>query len=78
VKAETNAPRSRFLTATEVAVLLHTHRNTPSNMARQGKIRGAFKVGNNWRFDRAELEKSIPYREVQLGFMFGGSLSNAK
>lgn len=44
-----------FLTIPEVAVLLRIAERTAYKLAREGKLVGAAKVGNQWRVHREEL-----------------------
>jgi len=49
-------PEDEVLTMKEVAALLKIGEKTAYTMAQQGKLPG-FKVGGQWRFRRADLEK---------------------
>ena len=48
-----------FLTIPEVATLLRIGERTTYDLARQGKLGGAVKVGNQWRVDRKALRRWI-------------------
>jgi len=45
----------QFLTIQEVADLVRLGERTVYTLARDGRIGGATKIGNQWRFDRDEL-----------------------
>jgi len=45
----------QVLTIQEVAKVLRLGERTVYTLAREGRIGGAIKIGNQWRFDRDEL-----------------------
>jgi len=57
------APRERadspFFTTRELAELLRISHATIYRLLKSGRIKGAFKVGSDWRFDKASLEDWI-------------------
>jgi excisionase family DNA binding protein len=55
----------RIMTVAEVAVYLKVHRITVYRMARNRKI-PAFKIGDDWRFDRDAIDKWMNDRHVKL------------
>jgi excisionase family DNA binding protein len=62
--ADDATPR-RIMTVAEVAEYLKVHRATIYRMARKGKI-PAFKIGDDWRFDKDAIEKWMNDRHVKL------------
>jgi excisionase family DNA binding protein len=50
---------TQLLTAKEVAPLLRFNERTVKNLASEGKIPGAVRVGREWRFQRTEIERLI-------------------
>lgn len=61
-----------LMTLKETADLLRTHVSTLYRHSRQGKIPGAFKLGWDWRFDRATIERwtlsgGAPLEAIQNG-----------
>ena len=62
--ADDATPR-RIMTVAEVAEYLKVHRATIYRMARIGKI-PAFKIGDDWRFDKDAIEKWMNNRHVKL------------
>lgn len=52
----TPAPLPELLTFPEVRELLRISRNTLYRLSNAGKIPGAYKVGNSWRYPRVALE----------------------
>lgn len=52
----------QIMEAKEVAAYLHLHLFTIHKLARQGSLPG-FKIGNDWRFRRAAIEKWIKDKE---------------
>ena len=49
--------QAEFLTIAEVAQLLKIGQRTVYQLACEGRIGGAAKVGSQWRFDRVALHK---------------------
>ena len=49
--------RTEFLTIGEVANLLKLGERTVYQLAREGRLGGAAKVGNQWRFEKTALLK---------------------
>jgi excisionase family DNA binding protein len=62
--ADDATPR-RIMTVAEVAEYLKVHRATIYRMAGKGKI-PAFKIGDDWRFDKDAIEKWMNDRHVKL------------
>ena len=58
------APR-RIMTAPELAESLKVQRGTFYRWARKGKI-PAFKIGDDWRFDRGAIEKLVTDRTSEV------------
>jgi excisionase family DNA binding protein len=56
MKSRDDATPRRIMTAAEVAEYLQVHKGTIYRIARIGKI-PAFKIGDDWRFDRDAIEK---------------------
>jgi excisionase family DNA binding protein len=52
-------PEAEFLTIPEVAALLRIGERTTYDLARQGKLGGAVKVGSQWRVDRQAFRRWI-------------------
>jgi excisionase family DNA binding protein len=48
------------LTADELAERLKVSKSTVEEMARSGKLPGAFRIGKHWRFDLDVLRKALP------------------
>jgi excisionase family DNA binding protein len=48
------------LTADEIAEKLKVPRSTIEEMARAGKLPGAFRVGKHWRFDLDSFRTGLP------------------
>jgi excisionase family DNA binding protein len=48
------------LTADEIAEKLKVPRSTIEEMARAGKLPGAFRVGKHWRFDLDSVRTGLP------------------
>src|SRR5262245_30642130 len=62
----TNGQRLRLnevLTAEDLAAKLKIPASTLEELARRGKLKGAFKVGKHWRFDLDVLRNSLPIDE---------------
>jgi excisionase family DNA binding protein len=49
-------PENEVLTVAEVAAFLRVNRSTVYKLIRRGEL-PAFKVGSDWRFNRAQIEK---------------------
>jgi excisionase family DNA binding protein len=54
-------PLGAKLVAVEVAKHLRVHPTTVYRMAKRGELPG-FKIGSDWRFDRAQIEESMKSR----------------
>jgi excisionase family DNA binding protein len=54
--------RSEVLTALELASYLRIHPTTVYKLAKRGEL-PAFKVGGDWRFDRASIESWLESRK---------------
>ena len=50
---------ANLLTVTEVAALLRVSEQTVYRMTRAGKLAGATRVGNSWRFDSRRLDAGL-------------------
>jgi excisionase family DNA binding protein len=48
------------LTADEIAEKLKVPKSTIEEMARAGKLPGAFRVGKHWRFDLDSVQTGLP------------------
>jgi excisionase family DNA binding protein len=48
-----------FYTTGEVATFLRISERTAKDLAEQGHLPGAFKVGRQWRFNRYKLEEHV-------------------
>jgi len=55
MRKPTQPTQPEFLTIPDVAELLKLGERTVYQLAREGRIGGAAKVGGQWRFDRAAL-----------------------
>jgi excisionase family DNA binding protein len=64
MKSRADATPRRIMTVTEVAEHLKVNKATIYRMARIGKI-PAFKIGDDWRLDRAAIEKLMIDRQVK-------------
>ena len=62
--ADDTTPR-RIMTVAELAEYLKVHRATIYGMARKGKL-PAFKIADDWRFDRDAIEKWMNNRHLKL------------
>jgi excisionase family DNA binding protein len=51
-----NMPMNEVLTVAEVAAFLRVNRSTIYKLIRRGEL-PAFKVGSDWRFNRAQIEE---------------------
>jgi excisionase family DNA binding protein len=60
-----NWPESPVLTALELAKYLRIHPTTVYKLAKRGEL-PAFKVGGDWRFNRASIEKWLETRKNQF------------
>jgi excisionase family DNA binding protein len=58
-------PKSQVLTALELAGYLRIHPTTVYKLAKRGEL-PAFKVGGDWRFNRASIEKWLESRKNQF------------
>lgn len=58
-------PKSQVLTALELAGYLRIHPTTIYKLAKKGEL-PAFKVGGDWRFNRASIEKWLESRKNQF------------
>ena len=56
MKSRDDATPRRIMTVAEVAEYLQVHKATIYRMARNGKV-PAFRVGDDWRFDRDAIDK---------------------
>jgi excisionase family DNA binding protein len=56
---------SQVLTALELAGYLRIHPTTVYKLAKRGEL-PAFKVGGDWRFNRASIEKWLESRKNQF------------
>ena len=65
---------TEFLTIPEVAALLRIGQRTTYDLARQRKLGGAIKVGNQWRVDRAAFRRWVD----QGGRSPGGGTAGVK
>jgi len=65
MKPRDDATPRRIMTVAEVAESLNVGRATIYRMARKGKI-PAFKVGDDWRFDRDAIEKLMIDRTSEV------------
>lgn len=54
---EKTTERAPDLTLEEVAEELQVHRNTVSQWLREGRMPGAYYLGNRWRVPRASLDE---------------------
>jgi excisionase family DNA binding protein len=54
--------KSQVLTALELAMYLRIHPTTVYKLAKRGEL-PAFKVGGDWRFNRASIEKWLESRK---------------
>jgi len=52
-------PPGPFLTVRELASLLRISPATIYRLLKAGRIKGAFKIGNDWRFNKETLEDWI-------------------
>jgi excisionase family DNA binding protein len=59
------SPKSQVLTALELAEFLRIHPTTVYKLAKKGEL-PAFKVGGDWRFNRASIEKWLETRKNQF------------
>lgn len=57
-------PSSPFLKITDVVKYLSLHELTIYRMAKNGTIRGAFKVGNKWRFNKEVMDREFDKQTV--------------
>jgi len=57
--------KSQVLTALELAMYLRIHPTTVYKLAKRGAL-PAFKVGGDWRFNRASIEKWLESRKNQF------------
>ena len=65
MKPRDDATPRRFMMAAEVAEYLQVNKGTIYRMARVGKI-PAFKIGDDWRFDRGVIEKLVIDRTSEV------------
>ena len=65
MKPPDEATARRFLTVAEVAEYFNVGRNTIYRLARNGKI-PAFKIGDDWRFDKGAIEKLVTDRTGEV------------
>jgi excisionase family DNA binding protein len=56
----TQLPLNEVLTAEELSTRLKIPGSTIEELARKGKIPGAFRVGKHWRFDLDVLRTALP------------------
>lgn len=56
VQAELARLSKRYLTAKEVAEILHVHYRTVRRMCDRGELRGAIRVGRDWRIPPSALK----------------------
>ena len=54
-------PSNEVLTVSEVATFLRVNRSTVYKLIRRGEI-PAFKIGSDWRFNRAQIEALVKFR----------------
>ncbi len=64
MKPRRDATPSPMMTLAELAQYLQVNRNTLYKLIRQGEI-PAFKIGNDYRFDRNAIEKLMADRQVK-------------
>jgi excisionase family DNA binding protein len=57
--------KSQVLTALELARYLRIHPTTVYKLAKRGEL-PAFKVGGDWRFNRASIEQWLETRKNQF------------
>src|SRR5215471_12004608 len=61
----TQLPLNEVLTAEELSTRLKIPGSTIEELARKGKIPGAFRVGRHWRFDLDVLRSGLPVQDVE-------------
>ena len=54
---------NEVLTADELAAKLKIPASSIEELARKGKLKGAFRIGKHWRFDLDVLRTSLPIGE---------------
>jgi excisionase family DNA binding protein len=64
-KPRDDATPRRFMTVAEVAAYFQVHPTTIYKLLRRGKL-PAFKIGDDWRFDRDAIGKLMIDRQVKL------------
>jgi len=57
-RASASRKPDEIMTVSSLADYLHCHTTTVYRLLRQGKIPG-FRIGSDWRFERAEIDKWI-------------------
>ena len=62
--------KSQVLTALELAKYLRIHPTTVYKLAKRGEL-PAFKVGGDWRFNRASIEKWLESRKNRFSDNLG-------
>ena len=62
--------KNQVLTALELAQYLRIHPTTVYKLAKRGDL-PAFKVGGDWRFNRASIEKWLEGRKNRFPDNFG-------
>jgi excisionase family DNA binding protein len=64
-EATTASDTSEIMTVRDVAKYLKCHYITVYKLVRRGELTGVFRLGANWRFRRADLERWIERREAR-------------